>query len=270
MLRLTRPQRSPEILQTKGHLKTQELCDLFDQSAPHRTGAQSFPIDDTYRDVSVRKALERAQHHKCCYCESKAPPLEVEHHRPKSAVQQTRDDAVERPGYYWLAYEWTNLMLACVHCNQPRVGSDGTPTGKGMLFPLADPTKRARSHHDSLAQEEPLLLNPYEDNPDEHIGYREHIPYPLTSRGEATIEVLKLRGKSQLARPPATWKQVQERLELLGSLADIVGGNEESQDQLLALQQECIEQLWTMADETAEYAAMVRAGLTAWGLPPEP
>lgn len=257
MLRLKRPTRCPQILQTKGREKTQAFCEQYDQSAPHRSGEASFSIAETYRNPTIRSSLERAQHDKCCYCDSKAAPLEVEHHRPKSAVRQTRDGAEERPGYYWLAYEWTNLMLACVLCNQPRVESDGQPTGKGTLFPLADPAKRARSHHDSLADEEPLLLDPYADNPDEHIDYREYMPYPLTPRGKATIEVLKLRGRSQLARPRDAWKSVERHLDLIGRVQP-------------EHQQELIEALWEMADETAEYAAMVRAALRTWGLLPLP
>ncbi len=261
MLRLTRPKNSPEILRTQGLEKAQALCDLYDQSEPHRKGEEKFSIDaETYGDLSVRKSLERAQHDKCCYCDSKATPLEVEHYRPKNAVRQQRDASEEKPGYYWLAYEWQNLMLACVLCNQPRQDSEGEPTGKGTQFPLADPAMRARSHHESLAQEDPLLLDPYADNPDDHIGYRECIPYPLTSRGEATIEVLKLCGKSQLSRPRDTWAQVEKRLVLI---AEGVGLPPQ-------YQQEFIEDLWQMAGDSAEYAAMVRAALKEWGLPPAP
>jgi hypothetical protein len=47
---------------------------------------------------------------------------------------------LEQPGYFWLAYVWANLFLACQLCNQ---------SFKKNLFPLADPAKRARSHlHD--------------------------------------------------------------------------------------------------------------------------
>jgi len=260
MLRLTRPKNSPEILRTQGLEKAQALCDLYDQSAPHRNGTEPFSIADTYRDLSVRKSLERAQHDKCCYCDAKATQLQVEHYRPKNAVRQKRDAPEEKPGYYWLAYEWQNLMLACGLCNQLGQDSAGNPTGKGTQFPLADPAMRARSHHESLAQEDPLLLDPYADNPDDHIGYRECIPYPLTSRGEATIEVLKLRGKSQLSRPRTTYADVKKKLAWLGTESVLPP----------QYQQEIIEELWQMAGDSAEYAAMVRAALKEWGLPPAP
>lgn len=257
MLRLTRPKKRPQILSTQGLQKAQALCDLYDQSAPHRNGTESFPIDDTYRDLSVRKSLERAQHDKCCYCDAKATPLEVEHYRPKNAVRQKRDVPEERPGYYWLAYEWQNLMLACVLCNQPRQDSAGNPTGKGTQFPLADEAKRARSHHASLAQEEPLLLDPYADNPDDHIGYHEYIPYPLTSRGEATIEVLKLCGKSQLSRPRDHYALIEKLRRLI---CEDTALPTETRKELESL-------LLSLAADDAEYAAMVRAALKEWGLP---
>ncbi len=60
MLRLTRPKNSPEILRTQGLEKAQALCDLYDQSAPHRKG--DGVLSDRCRDLSetgpVRKSLE--------------------------------------------------------------------------------------------------------------------------------------------------------------------------------------------------------------------
>ncbi len=46
--------------------------------------------------------LLRAQHGKCCYCERKIDLRagDVEHWRPKAAVQQAEDQPLESPGYY--------------------------------------------------------------------------------------------------------------------------------------------------------------------------
>lgn len=261
MLRLHRPRTCPAVLATQGRRKAQEHSALYDGSLPHRTGRAQFPIAERiYRHPSVRRALHRAQRGKCCYCESKAMPFEVEHYRPKSAVRQARGTPEQRPGYYWLAYEWQNLLYSCVLCNQPREDERGDATGKGSLFPLADPTRRARSHHDDLAQEEPLLLDPYEDDPEQHIAYSRFMPRGRTPRGEATLAVLKLRGRSQLARPRDRWEQIQKRLERLFGEPALPP----------EFQQECLEDLWEMAADGAEYAAMARAALRAWGLPGPP
>jgi len=255
MLRLHRPPQCPQVLETVGYKKTQALCDLYEESEPHRSGKEPFPFDDTYRDLSIRRSLEVAQHGKCGYCEAIAPPLEVEHYRPKSASRQARDQVEQKPGYYWLAYEWQNLLLACVLCNQPRTDTDGSATGKGTLFPLANPSERARSHHEALAQEQPLLLDPYEDDPDQHIGYRQHMPLALTLRGQATIDALRLQSKDQQARRVTLWETIARDLRLLES--------EELPEQY---RQEIIEELWKLADAKRQFAAMVRAVLRSRGL----
>lgn len=76
-----------------------------------------------YRHHTVLTALSGLYHNKCAYCESYDNEFEVEHYRPKASVL-----GETHPGYYWLAYEWTNLLPACHDCN--KVGS------KGYLFPI--------------------------------------------------------------------------------------------------------------------------------------
>jgi hypothetical protein len=65
-----------------------------------------------------------------------------------------------------LAYVWENLFLACALCNQ---------SFKKNLFPLADPTRRARSHLDDLAAEQPMLIHPADEEPNAFIGFREEM-----------------------------------------------------------------------------------------------
>lgn len=109
---------------------------------------------------------------------------DVEHYRPKGAVRQEPGSPEQLPGYYWLAYSWENLYLCCQICNR---------SGKKDLFPLADPAARARSHHDDVAGESPLLLDPAgPEDPREHIRFRQELAIPLTEAGRKTIEILDL------------------------------------------------------------------------------
>jgi len=65
----------------------------------------------------VRLELHRYQDGKCCYCERKREPKrepDIDHFRPKGGV--TEDP--EHPGYWWLAYEWSNLYFSCKPCNE--------------------------------------------------------------------------------------------------------------------------------------------------------
>ncbi len=80
-------------------------------------------MSSVYGHRAVRSALAACQFGKCCFCESKIQHVmsgEVEHFRPKGGVRQRRSDPLDRPGYYWLAYDWSNLLLSCQSCNGPQ------------------------------------------------------------------------------------------------------------------------------------------------------
>jgi hypothetical protein len=114
----------------------------------HKRGRLDLEFD---RDVYAlaKPALVAAQHEKCAFCEAKirhTQPGDVEHFRPQAATRQSKDAPLRKPGYYWLAYEWTNLLLACAECNR---------RGKGNLFPLRDDARRAHHHRDPIQNEEP-------------------------------------------------------------------------------------------------------------------
>ncbi len=79
---------------------------------------------DIYAAPDVKQTLKDMQHGKCCFCESKITHIaygDVEHFRPKKAVLQ--DGQLERPGYYWLAYTWENLLFSCELCNRREKGA---------------------------------------------------------------------------------------------------------------------------------------------------
>ena len=126
---------------------------------------------------------------KCAYCESKLlhiTPGDVEHYRPKSKVT----DCPGHPGYYWLAYDTSNLLLSCELCN--RGG------GKMNQFPVID-NVWSRSPDDGV-QEQPLLINPYVDEPKEHFAFAPPVGNVsvgtirgTTERGDRTAEVCQLR-----------------------------------------------------------------------------
>lgn len=153
----------------------------------YQAGERSFTFkSDYYGHDDVKERLRQLQHDKCAFCESSFAHVsygDVEHFRPKAAWIQEEGDELERPGYYWLAYEWENLFLSCQLCNQ---------RFKRNLFPLVDPSKRARTHHDDLKQEEPLLIDPARDDPDEHLYFDRERIRARTNKGATTIRVLGL------------------------------------------------------------------------------
>jgi 5-methylcytosine-specific restriction endonuclease McrA len=171
-----------------------------------------------YRDDSVRsllKAFSIGKRHfnkkdspKCFYCESKGEAmliLEVEHYRPKDAVNKI-DLAIgqKHNGYYWLANEWSNLLLSCRSCNNA--------SAKGTRFPIVDHKNRifheqpvnsalildrsnSKINSNKLISEYPLLLNPEYDVPEDHLTFNAFgriKPKSNSKKGQITIEVLKL------------------------------------------------------------------------------
>ena len=206
MLRIVKPKKAPAILTTKGRAKRDE------HKAAHDKGVRSFAFDSKiYGHKSVKEALIKAQHDKCFLCESKITHIshgDVEHFRPKAAYRQSAGDTLHRPGYYWLAYEWSNLFLACQICNQ---------VFKKNLFPLSNPIARATSHKKKIGREEPLFINPSVDDPEEFISFRREIPFPIDNhpRAKATIEGLGLK------RPKLNERRLEnyERLKTLYQIA---------------------------------------------------
>jgi uncharacterized protein (TIGR02646 family) len=111
------------------------------------------------RWVAFRRPFEEFSHGKCWYLECRNPGTDedVDHFRPKLGVAE----APEHPGYYWLAFDWTNLRLSCHRANRLRINPETEEVGgKGGHFPLLNEAERAQGPGDDLTQEQPALLDP--------------------------------------------------------------------------------------------------------------
>lgn len=107
----------------------------------------------------LKDVLERINHGKCWYCEAQENRSDntVDHFRPKKRVAE----AADHPGYWWLAFEWSNFRYTCTYCNSRRVDPEGnTEGGKQNHFPLLNEAQRAYDENDDLTLEEPKLLDP--------------------------------------------------------------------------------------------------------------
>lgn len=241
MIRVNKPHDAPAVLINKG--KAKRLAHV----AAYNRGERKFSFDaKIYGHKTVKEALIKAQHDKCFLCESKITHIshgDVEHFRPKAAYRQSASDTLHT-GYYWLAYEWSNLFLACQLCNQ---------VFKKNLFPLSNPTARATSHRKSLNMEKPLYLDPSVDDPEQHISFRREVPFPVDAgeRGKVTITDLGL------TRPKLNEKRF-ERYRLLQSLYDLACMNPPTPESVRA--QALLDRAVL---DSAEYASMSRAAIKA-------
>ncbi|HKV10831.1 MAG TPA: retron system putative HNH endonuclease [Thermoanaerobaculia bacterium] len=176
-----------------------ELSRQWTQSALRERGDHDVK-DHVYRHLSVKTALEELFHRKCAYCETPLGEVDwqVEHFRPKGAVTERPD----HPGYYWLAYEWSNLYPSCAPCNQSRKDlplwgdpETGEAAGKANQFPVEDETGRPMRHEDDIRREKPLLLDPCSDEPEKSFRYTplgEILPVDGDLRAETSARVFHL------------------------------------------------------------------------------
>ncbi|MBV8756318.1 MAG: hypothetical protein JO257_03520 [Deltaproteobacteria bacterium] len=243
MIRIRRPSTVPNPLVTNGRQRRDEHI------ADHATGKTDFTFDrDVYGHADVKIALRTAQHDKCAFCESKVSHVafgDVEHFRPKAAFRRQHGEALTSPAYFWLAYDWTNLLFACEPCNRRH---------KGNLFPLVDETARARSAADDVTRENPVFIDPASEDPTVHIGFREEFAYAIggSVRADATVHALGLD------RPELVERR-RERLQAIRLLRLAARTLKRKRDQASkALAREIETELTHATDDSAEYAAMIR------------
>jgi uncharacterized protein (TIGR02646 family) len=178
---------------------------------------------------TVREKLNEFYFSKCAYCETLCK-AEIEHYRPKKGVIE---DTLHN-GYYWLCYEWSNLVPSCRYCN--------TEGGKGNHFPIkgtriGKPTfdaqlkldkEHIKANANILLSEQPYLLHPEIDNPTQYLSFKIDLHGQgieiigidgVNERGEQTIKICNLnRENLKLARKKNV---IDEFVFLLNSYFDL-------------------------------------------------
>jgi uncharacterized protein (TIGR02646 family) len=228
---------------TRGKKKGKTELDLVLAAlAAHRAAGKpdaefSYKFE-RYKEDEVKTALQALFGGKCAYCEtfySASQPMDVEHWRPKGEVH--RDDGEKlKPGYYWLAASWQNLMPSCIDCNRAReqhdiaVGAKVT-VGKANQFPLAPGKAHVLQHEPppDLVAEGALLIDPCVDDPEAFFEYTEEgVIRPRgglddndRSRAEASIRVYALNRSGLVAERREVIRRIDLRLVLIDRLADL-------------------------------------------------
>lgn len=152
-------------------------------------------FDSSYYAKGALAELKTIYKNKCGYCETNheaGATFRVDHFRPKRKV---KDDAVHL-GYYWLGYEWSNLILSCESCNGKK--SNRFPLAIGgvrVSTPLLNlnglPKKQYSFVSSTLYQKEKaLLLNPEIDEVEKELIF---LPSGrvkgMTDKGIETVKV---------------------------------------------------------------------------------
>lgn len=142
-----------------------------------------------------KKALEKQFYKKCAYCETNytaSSDTWIEHYRPKTK-------------YYWLTYEWSNLLPPCIKCKRTKrdnfplinelVQVKLAPITKGQLN-----KKKLIADQAPLINEEPYIIHPKIDNPEKFLDFELDPNYEgikiigtdNKKRGKTTIQICAL------------------------------------------------------------------------------
>jgi uncharacterized protein (TIGR02646 family) len=216
----------------------------------YENGSLTFNFPAAYRSDAVKEALNRVQHGKCCFSEAMFvnDDAHVEHFRPKGKVERWPNGPTFYPGYYWLAYDWSNLFFCKSTTNS---------TIKRNFFPLSGQVRRNRNHLDSRI-ESSILIDPSIEDPRTHIRFHNEEIKGITLRGKKNIKILNLRNP-QLDEARRTkfkyLKGLKRAVELL-----IISGTDINDPEIV----EMIEILRYSITQEAEFSSMAIDLLTRW------
>ncbi len=186
-------------------------------------------IKSKYSDEEVKVALNNLYNNKCAYCEGLTNTAKfasrIDHYRPKNGIRVGKNKIENHKGYYWLGYEWTNLLPTCEKCS----------IKKSNQFPLKDESTRISDNLakegflvnnefifdnfkiEKLNKEKRLLLNPEIDEVEKHLYFLPNGEIShLTEEGEKSIEVYDLNRSSLIYER----KKIID--DLIGELLDIL------------------------------------------------
>lgn len=142
--------------------KLQRLKDLSGQleKIAEKAARKAFIAAHADAWSDVRSELEAMSFRKCWYTESRdaASRNQTDHYRPHGRVKQAEGQFAE--GYCWLAFDVENYRIVGVLANTQNQEYSEETVGKGIWFPLADPTMRATLANPNIGGETPLLLDP--------------------------------------------------------------------------------------------------------------
>jgi uncharacterized protein (TIGR02646 family) len=177
---------APEALQGKAAADALEAAGEFFRSRVRASRQQLYDFDlvELLEHLEVVFALQSTFSDRCAFCGiDEATAEELAAHRlrpPQDAVAS--DGSTSRRHYWWLAYAWKNLYLACSDCRK----------AQGAKFPVE--RQRARvGTTEGLDKELPLLLDPCRDDPEGFLIYLDSGEVvSREQRGKATIETFDL------------------------------------------------------------------------------
>lgn len=203
--------------------------------------------------------LENVFHNKCAYCETYLTRVipDTEHFRPKKRVRDklpgsespavvkiTDEDGneIQHPGYFWLAYNWKNLLPSCHFCNRYEGKKDEFPALQHVAVTRLTPEQIVTLNFPIIRQDdtedifylEPedldvrenrKLVHPYFDDPTDHFVFGMDGSVDAkegSSMAEETIRVFNLRDPDlKTQRANQQWNADRDYLLALTTARDV-------------------------------------------------
>lgn len=213
-----------------------------------------------WRDDRWRLLLHDAQRQRCAWCGGSIinQHSHVDHIAPKSswsrllsvgvdsgrgvAKRGTRKtEMLSTTGFWWLAYTWDNWVMSCQLCNE----------WKSDLYPVAEHDPGVPDPARPLT---PLLLDPYRDDPDEHLDYDElGEVFGRTARGRATIDTCGLHRQTLAGERREFAEQAFLLVCRLRRAEEVADPDEEDR-----VVRQCLEDLYRLGRDGSLFAGVVR------------
>ncbi|MEA3451744.1 MAG: hypothetical protein U9Q83_07550, partial [Bacteroidota bacterium] len=163
-----------------------------------------------YRHDDVLNKLDSLYFKKCGYCEKITNNYEIEHYRPK-----------DKELYPYLSYEWSNIFPVCHHCN----------FHKKNLFPISSKVRNSDINIRDIKIlneiEEPKIINPEIDNPEEHFDFNIETGEIIgkTSRANETIKICDLNSDDLIYFRKKTIDPIIDTIENINISTEVVSCN---------------------------------------------
>lgn len=248
MIRIKRPEKpemfsSPRLLAAVGRL----VENYEDQERQERYQFDASILRE------AKTAVTDMCKGKCAYCESPIGTLsdgDVDNFRPKAGARGLEPNDYSPQHYWWLAYEWENLLLSCQVCGRKN---------KRDLFPVEGVRAAIGTRGAELRTERALLIDPTIDDPEDHLVFQnDGLVNPLTKQGATTIEILRLNRSELVQLRGIQAKTLEIDLDFLPQAA----GNEILRQDIFRI----VDRIGDLFSDSpsVEFAAVQRAVFLKW------